>query len=547
MLRPEATIPADISAKADPVAPFPRRVALILVAIAVALRLFFWAYTQRVWEDALITLQHAENAVRGLGLTHTPQAGPPLHGFTSPLSVLIPLAGEWMHGGWGLPLLRLISALLGGVSVWLGMRIAWRLALAPALIFLTGAYLAIEHHQLLFGMAGMETQVVVSVLLFSFYTLFDLDPRRVGIGLGLCMLARPDLCFWVAIALVLTAWRCREEGTWRPLAIAITWIVALYGPWIAFTTYYYGSPIPNTILAKRYGYGIAWYHGLPGLHILELIVFRLRFYILGALGPAYGGNGTGYQLFADGGAIAFAVSLLAVPGCVRAWRRRGRETAGLGICAFVVIYFLYYMFGMYFSFGWYLVPFAAAVILAAASGADLLLRSFVAPARIPRVSYAGAIAYIGVLALVLPACIRGDRIVQEVAENGTRKVVGEYLGAAMAPDQTAGCEPLGYLAYYSRRIFYDYPGLCSRKVTRYVFEHRDRNDFGDMLEALQPDFLVLRPYEIEWFSVPGVEWFKRDYVFARRFRAPAEQVRRMLFPESNIDLDYTIFKRKPAT
>src|SRR5450759_193921 len=158
---PRGTAVLDIDAAAkDGAGPFPARVALLFALLAIALRLFFWFYTGRTWEDALITLQHAENAARGLGLTHTPQSGAPLHGFTSPLSVLIPLAGELLHAGFGLPLLKLLSALLGGVSVWIGMRIAHRLGLAPALVILVGGFLAIEHHQILFGMAGMETQVV---------------------------------------------------------------------------------------------------------------------------------------------------------------------------------------------------------------------------------------------------------------------------------------------------------------------------------------------------------------------------------------------------
>src|SRR5690242_1687916 len=86
----------------------------LIVFFAMAVRLGYWIYTSRTWEDALITLQHAENGARGLGLTHTPAAGPPLHGFTSPLSVLIPLAGEAMHAGWGLAFLRIVSVLMGG-------------------------------------------------------------------------------------------------------------------------------------------------------------------------------------------------------------------------------------------------------------------------------------------------------------------------------------------------------------------------------------------------------------------------------------------------
>src|SRR4051794_4994836 len=58
----------------------------LAIAGAVAVRIFFWAYTQRRYEDALITLTHAVNAVDGLGLTHHPGEGR-VHGFTSAVSV----------------------------------------------------------------------------------------------------------------------------------------------------------------------------------------------------------------------------------------------------------------------------------------------------------------------------------------------------------------------------------------------------------------------------------------------------------------------------
>jgi len=34
--------------------------------------------------------------------------------------------------------------------------------------------------------------------------------------------------------------------------------LAVYGPWLVITTLYYGSPIPNTILAKGMGYHLWW-------------------------------------------------------------------------------------------------------------------------------------------------------------------------------------------------------------------------------------------------------------------------------------------------
>ena len=45
---------------------------LAFIGLAVLARVAFWLITDRVWEDALITVTHARNVVAGIGLTHHP-------------------------------------------------------------------------------------------------------------------------------------------------------------------------------------------------------------------------------------------------------------------------------------------------------------------------------------------------------------------------------------------------------------------------------------------------------------------------------------------
>src|SRR5947209_11944763 len=58
--------------------------ALVAVALAIAYALA----TQHVWEDYFITFQHSRNLAEGRGLVYTP--GERVHGFTSPMGVLLP-------------------------------------------------------------------------------------------------------------------------------------------------------------------------------------------------------------------------------------------------------------------------------------------------------------------------------------------------------------------------------------------------------------------------------------------------------------------------
>ena len=225
-----------------------------LIALAVAVRLFFWIYTNRTWEDALISVQHSENAALGLGLTHTPSNEPPLHGFTSPLSVLVPLLGDLVHVGYGLFVIKLVSAVLGGAAVFLAYRICIHLQLPSALAFTAAAYMAFEHHQILWGMAGMETQIAIAAYLYSFRCFQQGTQLEKGMSLGLCMLARPDAMVWVAIGCAFELWRAFETRNLKPLGILAAGLLMVYGPWLIFTFAYYGSPVPNTIYAKSLGY-----------------------------------------------------------------------------------------------------------------------------------------------------------------------------------------------------------------------------------------------------------------------------------------------------
>ena len=214
----------------------------------------FWLYTERVWEDALITIQHARSAVHGLGLTHHPDEGR-VHGFTSALSVLLPLLGEPF--GQGILVMRLCSLGAAAVTLYFAARIgqALRLTLAPLSFLL--CYLAFDRSQIFYGMSGMESQVAVGILFASIYYVLIDDFLKSGVTFGLALLARPDFILWVIPAAITMLLRNRRLGM-RSQLIAL----GIVAPWLLFTTVYYGSPMPHTILAKR-----AAYTQLPALSV----------------------------------------------------------------------------------------------------------------------------------------------------------------------------------------------------------------------------------------------------------------------------------------
>jgi hypothetical protein len=517
------------------------------MALAILIRLFYWHYTDRTWEDALITVLHSENFVRGLGLTHLqPPGQPPLHGFTSPLSVLIPLVGDLVHVGWGVSFLKLVSAFCGAIAVWLGARISQAVGLPAALALTGAAYLAFEHHQILWGMAGMETEVVVVAYLASIYALQCGTQWQKGLSLGFVMLARPDGAIWVAIALCVELWRARQSKQWRSLIPVGAGLTLLYAPWLIFTTVYYGSPVPNTIHAKSLGYASAWaqFQLIAGPQRAHWIWARLLS-ILGSLGLAYGGSGMGFQPLWHGRIPAEIMMVFFVVGAVLAVKRRDLQASLL--FAFGISYVAYLYVCAPYVFGWYTVPVAGAVMLGGLYGGWGIAQRFLAPPLRERVVAAAGAVYILLIVSALPFTFRSDKYLQMYIETGVRKQVGLYLARVSLPTDTIASESLGYVGYYSRRVVYDYPGLCSRDVIRYLREHPNNRNLIDMMHTLQPTYLVLRrPEYLKDDGTYKYPWMQQDYDLVQVFKADPEFRQKVLDSWTNIDTDFHILRRKGA-
>lgn len=520
--------------------PLQQHLPVLLVALAaVVLRLVFHFHVDRSWEDALITVLHAENFWDGLGLTHFHQGQPPVHGFTSPLSVLIPLAGDVFSRGQGLVFLKLVSAFAGGATALYAYAICRhpRMNLPLPLALLAAGYCAIEYQQILWGMAGLETQVVVLIVLASMYQLLAHEEGRdwpLGVLLGLCMLARPDLLFWCVIAGLVVLARSP-----RSFVRVTGWALLVYVPWLVFATLYYGSFVPNTIGAKEAAFG-----GYPLPTSWADLWRTMRLLIVFApLGPVFAGYGTGFQPFLDQPVLTWIVLALAVAGIAVGLRRRG---AVLAMGLFVLAYTAYYLYFVPIIFGWYLPPINAVTVILAALGLAALTARI---ARTPRMAVLGAVAagYLALLAWPLPLFYRTERAIQANIEDGVRKDMGLYLRQAMSEHDTVSLEPLGYVAYYSRRDVYDTPGLANpRVVAFYKSQPRQERTLYNLVRHFQPTFVVLRPGNIsmEYGYFLLKEWFRTFYESDRQFQAEPRQLQAMWRSEATYDREFVVFKRR---
>lgn len=519
------------------------RAAFCIAAVAMVLRIVFWIYTQRYWEDALITCLHSENMALGLGLTHVRPGEPPLHGFTSPLSVLVPLLGDLMRVGFGIEFLKLVSIFASALTVFyvLAICIHPKVRLSPPLAIIAMGYVAVEHHQILWGMAGMETQLAVLILLMSLYYTMTLRVVPLGLSLGLCMLIRPDYAFWTIISGVYVLFQ-RPRVFLKVAGIAL----ALYAPWIVFTLIHYGSPIPNTVIAKGLGYP-QWYEKVGTLDLFNIkrhtwMVLAEQLHV--HLGPMFAGHGASLHLFYTRGFESPVANLMfgfAVLGTLVIALRR--QWVLWPLVAVVVVYSVYYVYLVPVIFGWYKMPYIVTLLLVSLRGIQSVTGWISSRTWQIRTEGVFAAVYLGLFISVLPLTFYAERMIQKYVENDVRMPAGRYLNEHMKADEAVGCEPLGYMGYYSRGNVYDWPGLASRTVVEWSRNQpRERRSLENMCKDLLPEYLFLRDLEV-LYHFKDNDWLKAQYHVVKVFQVAPENRDKIPWLDRNVDTIFRIYKR----
>jgi hypothetical protein len=502
-----------------------------LASLGVVLRVAFWAITGRIWEDSLITLAHARNAVLGIGLTH--HAGePPTQGFTSALSVLIPLAGEVVRPDAGMVAIRLASLVAFVVAIVAADALGRRLGLErwPRLLVL--GYIAVDANHVIYGMSGMETEVAVAVLLVSAWAV-TVRSRWAGVALGVALLARPDFLIWAGIVVGLLMVRDRSL-----LGRMLAGAVAVVAPWLLFTTIYYGSPVPQTIVAKAVAFSslpddrsltgwVEWVGTQVDAHVLAVGRTFAPFLedtlsISAPIHPAL-------LLL-----LSVTIVLVTLIGVADRWRDRNWTP----IIAFVGAYLLYRILFLPAVYSdWYLPPFTAMTALLIAAGVQRLAVGRSHPAMVM------AVAFVLAFAVPLPWVFGLERTIQTEIEGGVRVPASEALARMVAPDEGVASESAGYVGYGPGVLLLDSPGLTSRAALE-VIRHLppDSRTVVSLIEAMRPPWLVLRPAELGQFRALHPDT-AAGYVEVQRFGTPRDEVDWNGYRKRTIDGEFIILQR----
>lgn len=529
---------------ASPSTPTSFRLVLPAVLAALLLPLLFAAYTQQAWEDYYITLRSSRNLAEGNGLVY--QVGEKVHTFTSPLGVLVPALGYQLTGGdlGALWFLRAVSVLaLAGTAVLL-VRFArdqqWPPA-AGALAIVAGL---LEAKVVACSINGMETALLV---LFAALAWTELTrpgaarwPRLALAYAGL-MWTRPDACIVAgAMTLATALFRPRDangdpRAWWRALLPALLVGGALYAPWFFWAWHYYGSPVPQTIVAKSIY--------TPGFSAGNLLLAPLKCLAGGKAAlddvfmPIYAQQGWPAAVVWPGRVLArVAAFLWLVPALPRPTRAASFALLLGGVYLQQIM-----------TYPWYFGPWTllAALTLAGAT-ASLLRQSRPALQSAGRIGAAAVI--VANLALTVAQAWSG-RWQQQLVENQGRRQIGLWLRDHAAPGDTVFLEPIGYIGYFSQLKILDFPGLTAPEVSRIV-QGGGRGGYARLIDELAPTWLVLRPYEIQQQNLQdsgklaGYDavgfWTQREAIDAIRFLPGRHWL--------EFDAEFVVYRRKqPAS
>lgn len=439
---------------------------------AVALRLIFWFYTDRIWEDALISATPARNVWEGFGLTHH-ASEPRVFSFTSALGELILIAGESIRQG--VNAMRIASLFGAVVAIYLAYQISILLRFSIAAKVLLLSYLSADHLQIFFGMSGMETQVATALMLAIVYLYLSSNWAALGVVCGLAALCRPEFVFVLAPLAVAILWFHRTSA----LTVAIGFCTVCL-PWLVFATVYYGSPIPQTIVAKQ----LAAQSGFLATGMPNVINYASDAWRYLAPFKQYWAAYSAPIPDAGLQTIVATLVALALVGGVYAIRTNPRMTVPFLSLLFFFAYRITFTMEPYFM--WYMPPFVALIFLFAAAGITAMRVLGTPLAAVLAIAYALPVFFL------LPL----DRTMQEAIENGVRAPLGRRLNQLMGPDDTALMEPLGYTGWNARnKTIFDFPGLASRVALQ--SHKKSPQSMPSVINDLKPTFLALRPGELE--------------------------------------------------
>lgn len=468
------------------------------------------------YEDALITYRYAQNLASGNGFVFN--IGQQVLGTTTPLLTLFLAVVGKALGLTAIPLAATLTmasfGILTGIAVYyiLGeLKYSAMTRIASIPFFFGNALILVS------SVGGMETPLVLFCMAGSALAMLRRQPMACLLTCAVLVLTRPDGVIWAGAMSLALIFQDRRIP-WRA-CLAASGVVL---PWIAFSTWYFGSPLPHSVVAKQV---IGSSSSLPPRISLAGIESFSRWYI-------------GFTGFGLGSSVLSLWLIILALGAISYLIRSDRRTLGVIIIGYPLLYGAFLYGGKAPHFQWYLTPPALCAVLLAAPG--LLELSGMISERLPRgrrgVKIGSVVGIVVVLCVFLAQNRHVVRLNRDFQANEihTRRAIGIWLRDNSPGDSVVAMEAVGYQAFFSERAIIDLAGLVSpavvalRQATSSNAEH-----FFRIMSTMKPDYVVLRSFEVDenrhfhggTLFETNIQraYFTSKYAERKRFSAPYPQ------------------------
>ncbi len=488
---------------------------LIIAALAIIALTARLIPGPRTIDDAFITFRYSRNIVEGEGFVYNP--GVHTLGTTTPLFALTMAGISKVTGGEDFQQYAIaVSAIADAISAALIFLIARAVIENEIIAALPALLWAISPMSVTFAVGGMETSVNILWMIAATYFYVV---RKSQIGVGICaalgLLTRIDAGFWIAPLGLFQLGDTWINGRGKPLLQRIPWKTWIAGalvllPWVIFSLGYFGTPIPNSVTAKRFAYLIA-----PGSALARLIqTYSTPFFEFDAFGSL-------------GAMVAAVVYLtLSLFALIYVARKLPRL---LPLLIYPWLYLLIFSLLNPLIFRWYMAPPLPGLMLGIVIGAWSIFSRPLHGTRTLRRIAVGIVGLIGLLwigmslnAWAIHPDQGPDRPAPKMAWNALELLyeqMGDHLRVDLhvTPQTRVASGDIGAIGYFSRATIVDTVGLVTPELTRYypvdpALIASDQNYAipPQLIYDTQPDYLVT----MEGFVREGLAkqpQFQREY------------------------------------
>jgi hypothetical protein len=551
---------------------YSKRNYLLTFLVVFFLVLFFAAYTQHAWEDWYITYRISKNLALGNGLVYT--IGERVHTFTSPLGVLVPAFFNFITFNFSddlvLWLFRFLSCGLLATSAVLLLRLAKQFSFQFLAAFFLLTMFALDLKIIDFSTNGMETAFMMIFLVLNIYVL-TLSKDNLAFKLGLVwaglMWTRPDSIVYIACLtisyLIIFPGMPGVNGRKHFLKIilqAFLVMLLFYLPWLIFASLYYGSPIPNSIIAKSIS--LQKVFGQSGSFFLLPSIYPFahnNYYLDAVFMPAYYAAGFG----SPGEVLWYHLDLYFSRPLVFCSIYYWAFPYGLAMpraISFALFLLQFYFLFLLPAYPWYHPSFTLLSIIVL----GFIVHQFISYIQKKNNGKYGKIL-LSCFSFLVALCLAVNlfltmagayqlRTQQNLVENKIRKQIGLWLHEQAASSKdTVFLEPLGYIGFYSQLKMLDYPGLsapevvAARRKIAFKLNHGSldsEQQYADLIKILHPTWLVLRPPEVEAISANDSILLNQEYHLVKIFDMSQEIASYRYLPGLNyllIDGKFLIF------